>query len=463
MSLSQQNNESKFDLFELFFSLTDKRGIIESFNKVFVRVSEFSPEELYKKPHNIIRHPDTPRAVFKLLWDVISDQRPLCAYVKNKTKKGKHYWVFAMAFPVHSGYVSIRIKPSSIYFEKIENLYKQMLSVEKSKTDRNEGISLSTALLENTIKTLGFDNYEDLMKVFLVEELQQRRRLLSSEAQGLSQETIPKISQTTKSSIAQLYNISQSCFKNSSALFQSVLGFEKSIDYFDEVAKEIKMTGHEVNLFTTNLVISADQLGQKGAVLSVVSEGFGKMAAEIKEEIEKLSASIALVRKDHSDMKFYAAVSQLQIEMLYFFIKEILIQGWSEDPIISENEKSDFKKKSDLLKILVSENINKIESQLTQFRNTFSQVSKSIQDLTSIITGMDVIKISGKIEISRISDATQSLSNHVDTMAHLNLVFKSSISKIFDESRSALFQFEKVGAEAGNINKELLKLNSTEL
>ena len=59
--------ERKFDLQELFFSITDDKGRIEFGNDVFVKISGYSKEELIGSPHNIIRHPDMPKIVFKIL------------------------------------------------------------------------------------------------------------------------------------------------------------------------------------------------------------------------------------------------------------------------------------------------------------------------------------------------------------------------------------------------------------
>ena len=51
------------------------------------------------QPHSIIRHPDMPRAVFKLLWDTLFEGREVFAYVKNMAKSGDYYWVFAHVTP----------------------------------------------------------------------------------------------------------------------------------------------------------------------------------------------------------------------------------------------------------------------------------------------------------------------------------------------------------------------------
>lgn len=108
--------EAEFKLDELFFSKTDKKGHIQASNSVFIRVSEFLEEELLYRPHNIVRHQDMPKTVFKPLWSFLLGDKAIAAYVKNKSKSGKHYWVFAMAFPMKDGFLSIRLKPTSNFF-----------------------------------------------------------------------------------------------------------------------------------------------------------------------------------------------------------------------------------------------------------------------------------------------------------------------------------------------------------
>ncbi len=116
-------DEVPFRIEELFFSRTDARGRILSGNDVFQRVSQYSWEEMTDRPHNIVRHPDMPRAVFFLLWERIRAGLPVGAYVKNRSKDGRHYWVYAVVTPVEDGYLSVRLKPTSALFAAASGLY----------------------------------------------------------------------------------------------------------------------------------------------------------------------------------------------------------------------------------------------------------------------------------------------------------------------------------------------------
>ena len=102
---------------ELFFSTTDQKGVITAGNQVFERVSGYALEDMVGRAHNIVRHPDMPRAVFRLLWDTIGAGRPIAAYVRNRAADGAYYWVMASVVPIAGGYLSVRLAPGSEHFQ----------------------------------------------------------------------------------------------------------------------------------------------------------------------------------------------------------------------------------------------------------------------------------------------------------------------------------------------------------
>jgi len=76
-------------------SETDKFGTITFVNDTFCKLAKYSREELIGKPHNIVRHPDTPKAVFKEMWDTIKRGEIFQGIIKNRAKDGSPYWVIA--------------------------------------------------------------------------------------------------------------------------------------------------------------------------------------------------------------------------------------------------------------------------------------------------------------------------------------------------------------------------------
>ena len=99
VNLPVTQREYEFPDDQLLVSTTDTKGVITHCNPAFMRVSGFDHSELIGQPHNLIRHPDMPRAVFKLLWDTLGEGKEIFAYVKNMTRNGDYYWVFAHVTP----------------------------------------------------------------------------------------------------------------------------------------------------------------------------------------------------------------------------------------------------------------------------------------------------------------------------------------------------------------------------
>ena len=149
---------------DFIVSMTDPTGRITYCNRIFIEFSGYSETELLGSQHNIIRHPDMPRAVFKLLWDKIQNREECFAYVKNMSKDGGFYWVFTNVTPVYdpsgniTGYFSVRRKPKQSGVQTMAAVYAAMLAEEK-KAGAANAIAASTKLLVNilTEKRLSYD------------------------------------------------------------------------------------------------------------------------------------------------------------------------------------------------------------------------------------------------------------------------------------------------------------------
>ena len=72
-------------------SKTDLKGIITYVNKAFCKLSGYNKEELIGKPHNIIRHPDMPKSVFRQMWNTIEKGEKFRGFIKNLRKDGKYF------------------------------------------------------------------------------------------------------------------------------------------------------------------------------------------------------------------------------------------------------------------------------------------------------------------------------------------------------------------------------------
>lgn len=162
-TVSPTGREVVFDEGEIIVSKTDLRGIILYANDVFQQVAGYTEAELLGQPHNIIRHPDMPRCVFKLLWDTIEAGDEIFAYVINQAKNGDHYWVYAHVTPSydesgqHVGYHSSRRVPNADALPKVKALYAQLLAEEKRHANAQQGMDAAFQMLCNQLKSAHVD------------------------------------------------------------------------------------------------------------------------------------------------------------------------------------------------------------------------------------------------------------------------------------------------------------------
>lgn len=154
--------ERFFDDNDIIVSKTDLKGRITYANDVFQHIAGYTERELMGQPHSIIRHPDMPRCVFKLLWDTIEAGSEIFAYVINRCKNGDHYWVHAHVTPTRDrqnniiGYHSNRRVPDKrIVTEHIIPLYKSLLEVENKYENRKEGMQAGLDMVTQVLKEQG--------------------------------------------------------------------------------------------------------------------------------------------------------------------------------------------------------------------------------------------------------------------------------------------------------------------
>ncbi len=166
--MQYMGNEVFFDRDDLIVSKTDLKGKITYANHIFLDIAGFKATEVFGQPHNMIRNPNMPRAIFELLWTTIAKGNELFAYVVNATKNGDHYWVIAHVTPSTEngkicGYHSTRRVPSSQTIKTIiEPLYDQLKAIEDKNSSSKTGIQESLAALDGILSDKG-TNYSKFM------------------------------------------------------------------------------------------------------------------------------------------------------------------------------------------------------------------------------------------------------------------------------------------------------------
>jgi PAS domain S-box-containing protein len=191
------NIETKIDPSQVIMSKTDLKGVIQYADDYFIRISEYNIDDIMGQPHNIIRHPDMPRLVFKLMWDKLKKGEGLFAIVKNLTKSGSFYWVLARIEPIYNvnneikAYVSYRKAAPPKAVERIENYYQILTSIEKKKNLETSENYFKDFLADNK---LTYDQF--ILKVLGANEAtlnQYFEGLVNSRTDMRNSQTIPEI------------------------------------------------------------------------------------------------------------------------------------------------------------------------------------------------------------------------------------------------------------------------------
>lgn len=149
---------------DFIVSKTDPKGRILYANRIFIALSGYAERELLGVQHNLIRHPDMPRAVFKLLWDTIASGQEFIGYVKNLAKDGSYYWVLATVTPDFDaqrqiiGFTSVRRKPRNTATASAAALYRTMRTAEQTAGSR-DAISAGSAVLHEAMKGKSYEQF----------------------------------------------------------------------------------------------------------------------------------------------------------------------------------------------------------------------------------------------------------------------------------------------------------------
>ncbi|WP_299952874.1 PAS domain-containing protein [uncultured Modestobacter sp.] len=169
--------ERTFSADELIVSKTDPRGVITYANDVFLRVSGYDLDEVMGQPHNLIRHPEMPKAVFKLLWDTLAEGQEVFAYIDNLAADGANYWVLAHVTPSFRadgrvvGYHSNRRRPSARAVAAVRPLYAQLVAEERRQPNGRAAVEASSRLLGELVAQHASSYEEFVWSVIGEEEL----------------------------------------------------------------------------------------------------------------------------------------------------------------------------------------------------------------------------------------------------------------------------------------------------
>jgi len=168
-NVTPTSKENKLQPNDLIVTKTDLKGHITYANDKFLTISVLEEKHCLGQPHSIIRHPDMPKAVYRLLWDTLKKGNEFFGVVKNMSMDGSFYWVFANITPSYDdknkviGFFSVRRHASQNLINIMSNLYQKMLQAEKRQSDDKRAIEASTKILNDFINEQGVSYNEYLI------------------------------------------------------------------------------------------------------------------------------------------------------------------------------------------------------------------------------------------------------------------------------------------------------------
>lgn len=442
------NQEVEFGFEEIFFSLTDKKGIIVDGNNVFTRVSGYQKEELISRPHNIVRHPDMPKCVFELFWKKLQADQPIVAYVKNMDKEGKFYWVLSTAIPIKDGYLSIRIKPQSPFLNVVKELYPILLEKEKK-----DGIKAASAVLMEKLLEHNFETYESFMVRALSDEILTNKKLiqfspLNVEGLGIKNPIYKEISRS---------------FGKNSKQFNVVLDKIKSIIEFAPNLKSktdsILLSCNKLDYISLNMSINSGNLGQETASVSIISREFQSMVSIIRGLVKKFQDNSIKLRSEIEIIEFESMYSFLQIKTIELFFNEFFNMEKDNDGEPTENSESSRKN----LRILFAQLIQSINLNAIKALEKSSSSCKGLLDISNLLKGkifsLEITKDLSKIEISRNKRIEGYFDNQIQDIQNFISGNKDNIGNIQEMTSAAANEIKNIIDSMKQINNYISSVN----
>lgn len=363
---------SEFGIEELFFSRTDERGVIRSGNEVFFRVSKYATDDMIGAPHKLVRHPDMPKAIFWLMWDMIQQKKPVGAYVKNRASDGSYYWVFAMIVPVPDGYLSIRLKPTSELHAQIQQEYSALRSRELTEDlPAKESAEIFVARLEE----LGWPSYTSFMTGALLDETVARE----SQINGTSNRRIEDIAEMQKQA------------NNSLEIAQNILnGFET------------------IAGFPVNMHIQASKLKASGKIFGTIADNYERLSRRIENCMHAFIEARKTTSAQVDDGLFRLMLVQYAEETARLFDREMHEMSFATDESVQNS--INYASETDMLKAQQRQNLENASTALMQISSEYKKFSRLIDDMLGILSGLSVTQFVGLVETARLNSSGETLN-----------------------------------------------------
>lgn len=384
----ESSHERSFAIEELFFSTTDPRGFIQAGNEVFVRVSGYQPDELIGKPHSLIRHPHTPRVVFRLLWRTIEANHPIVAYVKNRAKDGNYYWVLAAVRPVPDGYLSVRLKPSTPMFAAAKAIYAELHTLEQAIEDaggtRQKAMDAAEARLGELLHAAGFADYQAFMRTALADEVLARRAAVGQHA--------PQSAGSWTA--ASAFEIAHRLGGRLNAELDSIEEYVAVNQALAERSAALVRLAEEGQVLALNAVLAARRLGSDGgplvAVAHLMQQTFPGVVSRARTVVERIDTTRAALQQ----LGFEVALAVLQNDMATIFLDEVV-----------RNDDHEAAVELQLLIECLRRDVSEVLGTIHTVAEGLTEVAQVAGDLLRNLGQLAAIERNGRIEATRTSGA----------------------------------------------------------
>ncbi|MGY6412196.1 MAG: PAS domain-containing protein [Alkalilacustris sp.] len=391
-------NELPLSIEELFVSRTDGRGVIQSGNAVFRRMSGYDWDRLLGAPHKLIRNPDMPSGAFELFWAELKAGRKVGAYVKNRAADGRFYWVFAVAMPAPGGYVSVRIKPTTELLDRIRPVYADLRRRE-SEDGLSPEASRDAFLL--ALHGLGYPTYASFMAAALEGEYSARMRSLGR--------TLP------------------ARVRRGQALAQAIAKASEN-------ALTITRLFEEIRGVPTNIRILAAQLERGGGPIGVISTNHTTLSEEMMTGVTEFRAATERTGRAIEEGVFRACASALIDDVTGIYQREDGLP-----------EAIDIAAESVLLGDLARQCEAESDLAMASIATQAEVFAKLAMGVKRHVAGLDVTRIMCKIENARLGDRATGLSEIIDRLEEVQARIALQLAEIERASRTILTSARQTG------------------
>jgi PAS domain S-box-containing protein len=444
-----------FALEELFFSTTDSKGHIRSGNRIFARVSGYDEHALIGAAHNVIRHPDMPRVVFRLLWEYLGRGQPIAAYVKNMASDGAYYWVVASVVPVSGGYLSVRFKPSSSLFATVEGLYGQLREIERpfdERGDRRGGMDAAQSALQLALGELGFASYDDFMFMMLPHELRSR-------AQVLGTRPFEPLGPSASAELTELLARAEDLDGFLGTLFTQLGDYSTLEKDLSATAAYVLELAAQVRLTSQNAAVAAFRLESAGKTLGAIAHAMAQHTAETTRLVRSLDGRIHGTARTARSAAFSIAAAKLQVEVMRDFGHEL---ASGSGPVHAARESV-----AALVQSLIV-GVRGVFEILTTLSSNLTTLATDLDDLDKLLRTLNAVHFTGRVEAAHASDGASfeslftRVSVEIDQAQVRMREFARVVGPIADRARQNLSAHDIISGVLSTVDRQARALHRIE-